>query len=197
MRRIIVNEFLTLDGVMQAPGAPDEDRSGGFEHGGWQMLYFDDVAGKAIMDAFDATGGLLLGRVTYEIFAGYWPSPSASEDEPLAEIINSLPKYVVSSTLEEPLGWNNSLLVSGNVAKELEELKQEIGKDLQVIGSGGLAQTLMENDLVDEYRLMIHPVVLGTGKRLFRDGNPKTSLRLVESTVSSTGVLIATYAPER
>jgi dihydrofolate reductase len=197
VRKIVVSEFLTLDGVMQAPGAPDEDRSGGFEHGGWQMPYLDDVAGKAIMDAFDATGGLLLGRVTYDIFAGYWPSPSAPEDEPITEIINSLPKYVVSSTLEEPLAWNNSHLVSGNVAKELAELKQESGKDLQVIGSGGLAQTLMENDLADEYRLMIHPIVLGTGKRLFRDGNPKTPLRLVESTVSSTGVLIATYAPER
>lgn len=191
MRKVIVSEFLTLDGVMQAPGAPDEDRSGGFEHGGWQMQYFDDVAGKAVTEAMDATGGFLLGRVTYQIFAGYWPNAPA--DDPLAQTINSLPKYVVSRTLQEPLGWQNSHLITGDVAKEIATLKAEPGKDLQVIGSGDLVQTLIQHDLVDEYHLMINPIVLGGGKKLFREGVAMRPLRLVNSTTSSTGVLIATY----
>jgi dihydrofolate reductase len=197
MRKVIVSEFLTLDGVMQAPGLPDEDRSGGFEHGGWQMPLMDDTAGNAITEGLAATGGLLLGRVTYEIFAGYWPNAPADEPSGLAQTINSLPKYVVSTTLREPLPWNNSHVIKGDVAKEVTKLKQESGKDLQVIGSGQLVQTLMQNDLVDEYRLMINPIVLGNGKRLFRDGSPKTSLRLVDSETSKTGVLIVTYEPER
>jgi dihydrofolate reductase len=193
MRKVIVSEFLTLDGVMQAPGDPDEDRSGRFEHGGWQMPYFDDAAGSEVSKVMAATGGFLLGRVTYEIFAGFWPSAPA--DDPLTETINSLPKYVASTTLEEPLKWNNSTLIKGDVAKAVAELKEEPGKDLQVIGSGELVQTLMRHDLVDEYRLMINPVVLGTGKRLFREGIPTIPLRLVEGTTSSTGVFIATYEP--
>jgi dihydrofolate reductase len=193
MRKVIVSEFLTLDGVMQSPGYPDEDRSGGFEYGGWQMPRLDDAARKVITEGMAATGGFLLGRVTYEIFAGYWPTAPA--EEPLAEIINSLPKYVVSTTLEEPLVWNNSHLIKGDVAKEVTKLKQETGKDLQVIGSGELVQTLMRHDLIDEYRLMINPVVLGKGKRLFREGIPKNSLQLIDSETSSTGVLIATYQP--
>jgi dihydrofolate reductase len=195
MSKLVVSEFLTLDGVMQAPGYPDEDRSGGFEHGGWQMPLFDDAARSAISEAMAGTGGLLLGRVTYEIFAGYWPSAPA--DEPLAWTINSLPKHVVATTLQEPLGWNNSSLIKGDVAEEVAKLKQEPGKDLQVIGSGALVQTLLQHDLVDEFRLMINPIVLGTGKRLFRDGSAKTSLRIVDSMTSSTGVLIVTYQPER
>jgi dihydrofolate reductase len=191
MRKVIVSEFLTLDGVMQAPGLPDEDRSGGFEHGGWQMPLLDDAARSSISEAMAATGGFLLGRRTYEIFAGYWPSAPA--EEPLAEIINSLPKYVVSTTLKEPLGWNNSKLIKGDIAAEVAKLKQEPGKDLQVIGSGELVQTLMQHDLVDEYRIMINPIVLGSGKRLFREGSPKNELELVDSKTSSTGVLIVTY----
>jgi dihydrofolate reductase len=193
MRKVIVSEFVTLDGVMQAPGLPDEDRSGGFEYGGWQMPLLDDTARKAITEGMAATGGFLLGRVTYEIFAGYWPSAPA--EEPLAEIINRLPKYVVSTTLQEPLAWNNSHLINGDVAGEVTKLKQETGKDLQVIGSGELVQTLIRHDLVDEYRIMINPIVLGKGKRLFREGIAKNSLRLVDSETSSTGVLIATYQP--
>jgi dihydrofolate reductase len=193
--RVIVSEFLTLDGVMQAPGGPDEDRSGGFEYGGWIMPLFDEAMGRAVSEGMAATGGLLLGRRTYEIFAAYWPTAAAPEDEPLADTMNKLPKYVVSTTLDEPLEWNNSTLIKGDVAEKIAKLKGEPGKDLQVIGSGDLVQTLMNHDLVDEYLLMIAPVVLGSGKRLFRDGNPRTPLRMVDGSTSSTGVLIATYQP--
>ncbi len=193
MRKLIVSEFLSLDGVMQAPGLPDEDRSGGFEHGGWQMRYGDDVAGAEIVAGMAATGALLLGRVTYEIFAGYWPSAPA--DDPMAQMINSFTKYVVSTTLREPLEWNDSHVISGDVPHEVSKLKQGSGKDIQVIGSGELAQTLMEHDLVDEYRLMINPLILGGGKRLFRDWNARAALRLVDSKASSTDVLIVTYVP--
>lgn len=191
--RVIVSEFLTLDGVMQAPGGADEDRSGGFEHGGWQGPYFDDAGGKAIFEGMAASDGFLLGRKTYEIFAAFWPSAPA--DDSLAETINSLPKYVVSKSLKEPLEWNNSHLIKGDVAQGIAKLKAQPGKDLQVIGSGDLAQTLMEHDLVDEYRLMVHPIVLGSGRRLFRDGSATTALRLVDSTTTGTGVLILTYQP--
>jgi dihydrofolate reductase len=193
MRRVIVSEFLSVDGVMQSPGYPDEDRSGGFEYGGWQQQYFDEVFGNEVTEVFARTGGLLLGRVTYEIFAGFWPNAPA--DEPLAQTINSLPKYVASTTLPEPLEWETAHLIKGNVPEAVAELKRESGKDLQVIGSGELGQTLMHHDLVDEYRLMIHPLVIGSGKRLFRDGNPMKPLRLVDSKTSSTGVLIVTYEP--
>ena len=195
MARIVVSEFLTLDGVMQAPGGEDEDRSGGFEYGGWQGPYFDDVGGKAVTEMMARTDGLLLGRKTYEIFAGYWPT--ATEVGDIADRMNTLPKYVVSTTLDEPLAWQNSTLIKDDVPNRLAKLKEQPGGDLLVFGSGGLAQTLMEHDLIDEYRLMIHPIVLGSGKRLFRDGNPKAGLRLVDSFVSSTGTFIATYVPER
>ncbi|MGH2691519.1 MAG: dihydrofolate reductase family protein [Actinomycetota bacterium] len=195
MARIVVSEFLSLDGVMQAPGGVEEDRTGGFEHGGWEGPYFDDAAGRAVDEAMAKTDGLLLGRRTYDIFAGYWPS--STEEPGLAERLNSLPKYVVSTTLEEPLEWNNSSLIKDDVPNQLSKLKELPGRDLLVFGSGDLAQTLMEHDLIDEYRLMVHPIVLGSGKRLFREGNPRTGLRLVDSTISSTGTLIATYAPER
>ncbi|HEV8571471.1 MAG TPA: dihydrofolate reductase family protein [Actinomycetota bacterium] len=194
MRKVIVSEFLTLDGVMQAPGGSDEDRRGGFEHGGWQMPYFDEVAGNAVSEGMGASGGFLLGRRTYEIFAAYWPSAPA--DNPFAATINSLPKFVASTTLQEPLEWNNSTLLKGDVAEEVAKLKEQPGKDLQVIGSGDLVQTLMQHNLVDEYGLMIHPVVLGTGEHLFKEGIPRTPLRLVDSKTTSTGVLILTYRPE-
>ena len=193
MRKVIVSEFITLDGVIQSPGYPDEDPSGGFEAGGWQQRYFDDVFGRALIDGLAASGGLLLGRLTYEIFAGFWPK--APGDDPVASIINGLPKYTVSTTLKEPLPWEYSHVLQGDVAKAVGELKGQDGKDLRVIGSGELVQTLIEHDLVDEYALMIHPLVVGGGKRLFRDGNPKRPLRLVESTTTSTGVLIVSYVP--
>jgi dihydrofolate reductase len=193
MRKVIVSTFLTLDGVMQAPGGQDEDRSGGFEHGGWQMPLFDDVAGKAVSEGMAAAGGLLLGRRTYEIFAAYWPN--APEDDPIAQTMNGFPKYIASTTLTEPLEWQNSTLLQGDVAEAVAKLKKETGKDLVVIGSGGLAQSLMAHDLVDEYQLMIHPVVLRGGKRLFEDGGPRTDLRLMDVTATGTGVLIVTYRP--
>jgi len=191
MRKVIVSEFLTLDGVMQAPGDPNEDRSGGFDQGGWQLLYFDEIFGKVVMDGFAATGGFLLGRRTYEIFAAYWPNQAA--EDPLAGTMNEMPKYVVSTTLTEPLGWQNSTLIRGDVPGEVAKLKDQAGKDIQVIGSGELVQTLIVHNLADEYRLMIHPIMLGSGKRLFREAGSPTRLRLVDSTPTSTGVLILTY----
>jgi dihydrofolate reductase len=193
MRKLIVSEFITLDGVIQSPGYPDEDPSGGFEAGGWQQPYFDDILGRAVVDGLAASGGLLLGRRTYELFARFWPKAPA--DDPLAPIINGLPKYVASTTLKEPLPWENSHVLHGDVAQAVGELKGQDGKDLRVVGSGELVQTLMERGLVDEYALMIHPLVVGGGKRLFRDGNPRSSLRLVESTPTGTGVLIVSYVP--
>jgi dihydrofolate reductase len=189
--KVVVSEFLTLDGVMQAPGGSDEDKEGGFPHGGWQMPYVDDAFGEAVMKGFSTAGGLLLGRTTYEIFAGYWPNQPA--DDPFAAQLNGMPKYVASTTLEEPLSWANSTLIKGDVAEGVARLKEEQGKDLVVIGSGRLAQTLMRHDLVDEYRLMIHPIVVGEGKRLFDDLGRKIPLEVVDSTTSSTGVLIVTY----
>ena len=193
MARIVLSEFLTLDGVMQAPGGEDEDRSGGFEHGGWQD--FDDAVGRAVDEAMATTDALLLGRRTYDIFAGYWPT--STEEPGLAERLNSLPKYVVSTTLEEPLAWSNSSLIKNDVPNQLAKLKERPVRDILVFGSGDLAQTLMEHDLIDVYRLMLHPIVLGSGKRLFRDGNPKTGLRLVDGKISGTGTVIATYERER
>ena len=195
MGKVIVGTFLTLDGVMQAPGAPDEDRSGGFEHGGWQMPYFDEAAGAAIFEGMASSEGFLMGRKTYEIMAPYWPSQPG--DDPVAAHMNNLAKYVVSTTLEEPLEWNNSTLIKGDVETEVPKLKQQSEKDLQVIGSGELAHSLMEHDLVDEYQLMVHPVVLGSGKRLFKEGGTRIPLRLIDSKTSGTGVLILTYQPAR
>ena len=194
MRKVIVNEFLTLDGVMQAPGGADEDRDGGFEHGGWQMQYLEDVAQESIVEGMADAGGFLLGRRTYEIFAGYWPT-APEEEAVVAGPLNSLPKYVASTTLTDPLEWQNSTVLEGDVAEAVTALKVEPGKDLHVIGSGELVQTLMHHDLVDEYRLMINPIVVGRGKHLFRDDGDYKQLRLVDSTISSMGVVIATYAP--
>jgi dihydrofolate reductase len=193
MRRVIINEQLTLDGVMQGPGAPDEDRSGGFEHGGWAMPYFDEVMGEAAGEGMGSAGGLLLGRMTYEIFAAYWPKQG--DDVPFASFLNSVPKYVASRTLREPLEWNNSHLLKGDVGEAVRRLKEQDGGDLVVLGSGDLAQTLIEEGLIDVYELWIDPVVLGIGKRLFREGGPKTAMKLVGSKTSSTGVAMLTYHP--
>ena len=194
MRKLTVSEFVSLDGVMQAPGGADEDTEGGFRHGGWQMGYFDDVAGERIGASMAQTGAFLLGRRTYEIFASYWPTQS--DDDPFAKILNGLPKYVASTTLGEPLAWQNSSLLQGDVAKAVAELKEGEGGNIVVLGSGGLVQTLYENDLVDEYALMIHPIVLGSGKKLFREV-PRKPLKLADSVTTSTGVVMATYVPER
>lgn len=192
MRKVIVNEFMTLDGVIQAPGGADEDRDRGFEHGGWQTPLLDDVAQNSIVEGMAEAGGFLLGRKTYEIFAGYWPT-APEEEAAVADPLNSLPKYVASTTLTDPLAWQNSTVLRGDVAQAVAGLKGESGKDLHVIGSGELVQTLMHHDLVDEYRLMINPILVGSGKRLFRGDNDRKMLRLADSTISSTGVVIATY----
>ena len=193
MPKLVVAEFLTLDGVMQAPGDPNEDRSGGFDKGGWQLAYFDDAFANSMNEGFARTGSYLFGRRTYEIFAKWWPNQPA--DDPLAPIFNNAPKYVVSNSLKEPLSWQNSTVISGDVPAEIRKLKQGDGKDIQVIGSGELVQTLIANDLVDTYQLLIHPIILGDGKRLFRDGAVPAKLRLVNSVTTSKGVLILTYEP--
>lgn len=193
MRSVIVNEFLTLDGVMQAPGNPEEDRSGGFEHGGWQLPYFDEAMGSAISEGMATSGGFLLGRRTYEILSAFWPNQPA--EDPFAAAMNSLPKHVVSTTLDEPLKWQNATLLKGDAAEAVAELKRQPGKDLQVIGSGELVQTLIQHDLVDEYRLMVHPLVLGSGRRLFRDGTTRTPLQLIGTRTTGTGVVVLTYRP--
>jgi dihydrofolate reductase len=194
VRRLIVNMFLTLDGVMQAPGQKDEDTDGGFEHGGWQMPYFDEIFGASLMEGFASTDALLLGRRTYEIFAAHWPLQPT--DDPLAATMNAFDKHVVSTTLESA-DWMNSEILRGDIPEEVRGIKQQPGKDIRVIGSGRLVPMLLANDLVDRYDLMIHPLVLGTGKHLFGEGTPATRLSLVEHKASSTGVLILGYEPER
>jgi dihydrofolate reductase len=194
MRKLVVVEGLSLDGVMQAPGHPDEDRSGGFEHGGWQMPYFDEATGVEIAKSMAETDAFLFGRTTYEIMAAHWPN--VPEGDMFGDVLNGRPKYVASTTLEEPLAWNNSTLLKGDVADAVSALKTESGNNIVVLGSGQLARTLMENDLVDEYSLTFHPLVLGTGKRLFEDSGERTQLRLVDSRTSSTGAIWASYVPE-
>ncbi len=195
MGKVIVNEFMSLDGVVQAPGLADEDRSGGFAHGGWHMRYAEDeLAQQWVLRGIREAGGFLLGRRTYEIFAAYWPNASA-EEQVIAEPLNTKPKYVASTTLTEPLGWQNSTLVDGGLDAAVRALKQAGDGELHVIGSTELVQTLIEHDLVDEYRLMIDPVVLGGGKRIFRDDGTLRQLRLIDGQVTSTGAILATYGP--
>lgn len=193
MRRLVVSEFLTLDGVMQAPGSPDEDRSGGFEHGGWQMGFGDDVQMHNIGEAVARTDAYLFGRRTYQIMAAHWPHQPATDF--FASVLNPRPKYVVSRTLREPLEWQNSTLISSDVPAAIRRLKEQPGGDISVLGSGELVQTLIAHDLVDEFALMINPLVLGTGKRLFRDGLAPARFRLIDATPTSTGVVMARYAP--
>jgi len=194
MRKVIVNEFMSLDGVVQAPGGVDEDTSGGFEHGGWHLRYFDDLSQKRVLESIVEAGGFLLGRRTYEIFAAYWPN-APEEEQVIAEPLNTKPKYVASTTLSDPLEWQNSMVLRGDVAEAVAALKQEDGADLHVIGSTQLVQTLIDDELVDEFRLMIDPVVLGGGKRIFRADGSVRPLRLVDSQVTTTGAVLATYAP--
>jgi dihydrofolate reductase len=191
--RLTLHTFLTLDGVMQAPGGPDEDPDGRFEHGGWSFPYGDQDFGVAVSGWFDQADAFLLGRKTYQIFAGYWPQVTDPAD-PVATKLNTLPKYVASTTLDAA-DWRNSSLLGGDVAAEVAKLKERPGRELQVHGSGQLAQTLIEHDLVDEYRLLYFPVHLGSGKKLFRDGASAAALRLLSTTTTGTGVIIATYEP--
>jgi dihydrofolate reductase len=194
MRRLIVQVWTTLDGVVQAPGAADEDPSGGFRHGGWSRPYFDELAQRWVLDNLAEAGGLLLGRRTYESFAGHWPDAS-EEERPLAEPLNALPKHVASTTLREPLGWRNATLLEGEAAAAVAGLKRQDGGTLLLIGSVGLLHTLVGRGLVDEYRLMIDPLVVGGGKRLFPADGARRDLRLVDSAVTTTGAILATYAP--
>jgi dihydrofolate reductase len=191
MKVVLINH-LTLDGVMQAPGRPDEDLRGGFEHGGWSPPYGDAVMGSVMGERMAQGGALLLGRRTYEDFAGFWPN---QRDNPFTEVLNNVQKYVASSTLEEPLPWGNSTLLKGDAAEAVARLKEQPGKDLHLLGSGALARSLMGHNLIDEYLLMIHPLVLGSGRRLFTDGGAFAVLRLVDTKTTTTGVVIATYQP--
>jgi dihydrofolate reductase len=194
MRKVVVNEFMSLDGVVQAPGAADEDTSGGFAHGGWHLQYFDEVSQQRVLEAIVEAGGFLLGRRTYEIFAACWPNAS-EEEQVIAEPLNTKPKHVASRTLTEPLEWENSSLLRGELAEAVAALKREDGGDVHVIGSAELVRALLERGLVDELRLMVDPVLLGGGKRIFRDDGPLRPLRLVDGQVMSTGAILATYAP--
>ena len=186
MPKIIVNAFLTLDGVMQAPGGPDEDPEGGFLHGGWQGPYSDPVMGRLVTEGLADADGFLLGRKTYDIFSGYWPKVT-DPDNPIATALNARPKYVVSRTLEQ-VAWNNSRLVKGDVLTELRRLRANPGQTLQTWGSTELLQTLLANDLIDEYRLFIYPLVLGTGKRLFEEGTVPAAFKHLESVMMDKGV---------
>jgi dihydrofolate reductase len=189
MRKVIVNEFVTLDGIAQAPGAADEDTDGGFEHGGWHLRFMEDeLAQTWVLGNIVEAGGFLLGRRTYEIFAAYWPN-APEEVQVIAEPLNTKPKYVVSRTLSDPLEWQNSTVLQGDVAEAVAALKQEDRGDLSVIGSLELVKTLIEHDLVDEFRLMIDPLVLGS------DDGALRPLRLLDSQVTTTGAFLATYAP--
>ncbi|HYU38609.1 MAG TPA: dihydrofolate reductase family protein [Acidimicrobiia bacterium] len=189
--KLIVGAFLSLDGVMQGPGGPDEDREGGFDLGGWLVPYADEDMGNFMVESITSTDALLLGRKTYEIFAAHWPKVT-DENDPIATKLNSMPKYVASRTLDR-VEWNNSTLLKGDAAEAVAELKRQAGGDLQTQGSTDLAQTLIRHDLVDEYRLLVYPVVLGKGKRLFREGNPPAALRLVDTKTSSTGIAMHIY----
>ena len=194
MRRLIVQEWVSLDGVVQAPGSPNEDKSGGFRHGGWHLRYFDEMSRNWVVANLTEAGGYLFGRRTYETFAGHWPNASA-EEQVLAQPLNTKPKYVASTTLAEPLAWQNSTLLKGDVSAAVAALKQKDGGDLLVIGSAKLLQSLVDHDLVDEFRLMIDPLVVGGGKRVFGNDGVLRQLRLVESRVTTTGAILATYAP--
>ena len=186
MRKLVVNTFMSLDGVMQGPGGAEEDPTGGFEHGGWAVGYFDEE----MLDQIEKSGPyeLLLGRGTYEIFAAHWPF----DEGPIADQLNGTRKHVASTTLEH-LDWSNSTLIEGDVADYVSNLKNQDGPEIQVHGSPGLIQTLLRHDLIDEYRLWIFPVVLGTGKRFFGDGSIPAGLKLTDSKASKTGVTINTY----
>lgn len=191
MRKLITSTFVTLDGVMQAPGGPEEDPTGGFRFGGWSVKYWDDRMGREMDEFLGRPFDLLLGRRTYEIFAAHWPYAG---DEPAAVALNRAKKYVASRTLDR-LDWQNSTLIRGDVAPEIRRLKGQDGPEIQVHGSGNLIQTLLQHNLIDEMRAWIFPIIIGTGKRLFAGGTIPANLKLAGSTISTTGVIMATYEP--
>ena len=191
MRKLVAGTFISLDGVMQAPGGPDEDRDGGFKHGGWLVPYFDEKMGQAMDSWVSRAGGFLLGRRTYEIFAGSWPKATDPND-PVASALNQRPKYVASRTLDK-VEWNNSTLLKGDVVEEVRKLKDQDGDEIQVHGSGNLLQTLLKNDLVDTLRIWQFPVVIGEGKRLFGEGAMPGAFELKETQQSTTGAVLHVY----
>ena len=191
MRKLVVGTFVTLDGVMQAPGGPDEDRDGGFKHGGWLVPFFDQKMVEIMTDWVDAAGGFLLGRRTYEIFAASWPN-SADPNDRIAAALNQRPKYVASRTLEK-VDWHNSTLLKGDVVEEVRKLKSRDGDEIQVHGSCDLRQTLLRQDVVDTLRIWQFPVVIGTGKRLFGEGTMPGTFKLVETQFSTTGAVLHVY----
>ncbi len=188
MRKVIVLSFITMDGVMQAPGGPTEDLSGGFAYGGWTVPYFDEFSGQVMAEQMGRPFDLLLGRITYEIFAGYWPQHNNDVGAPL----NNATKYVASNTLKK-LDWNNSILLKNDVVEEIKKLKEQDGPDLHVHGSGNFIQTLLKHDLVDELWLKIFPITLGVGKRLFAAGTIPKAFTLIESKVTPSGIIVASY----
>jgi dihydrofolate reductase len=194
MRELHVIEFLSLDGVMQSPASPDEDTEGGFRHGGWQRPYFDEVLGGRAAEGMSGTDTYLFGRKTYEKMAAYWPT--APSDDPYARHLNSTPKYVASTSLREA-AWEPTTVLQGDVAEEVARLKAEPGGNIAVLGSGELLQTLIRHDLVDQYFLGVFPLLLGGGKRLFRELEDPRRLTLVDSTPTTTGGLLLTYRPTR
>jgi dihydrofolate reductase len=194
MSDIVVFVSVTLDGVMQAPGRPDEDTRGGFQHGGWAVPYSSPEQGQAAAESMSTTGAMLLGRRTYEDFYSFWPHQT---DNPYTEVLNNSTKYVASRSLREPLPWQNSVLLSGDAADEVAKLRNGPGKDIVILGSGDLVRSLASHDLIDRYILQIHPLVLGSGQRLFADDGSQAKLRLLGAKPTSKGVIIATYEPER
>jgi dihydrofolate reductase len=193
MGKLVLFENLTLDGVMQAPGRPDEDTRGGFPYGGWALPYADPSMGQAAGESMASTSGILLGRRTYQDFYNVWPNQT---DNPYTEVLNNTQKYVASRTLKDPLPWINSTLLKGDIPESVAALKSQQRKDLVILGSGELVQSLMRNHLVDRYILLIHPLILGSGRRLFPDGSTFSTLQLVDSKTTSTGMVIATYQPK-
>lgn len=195
MRRLVVIEFLSLDGVYQAPGDPDEDREGGFAFGGWQRPYFDEVLGGMAVEGMARTDAQLFGRKTFEKMAAYWPN--APEADPYADHLNNVQKYVASTTLrDEDVTWQHTTVLRGDVVDEIRRIKEQAGQNIGVLGSGNLVKTLADNDLVDEYDLAVYPLVLGTGKRLFTGVEMRT-LELTDSRTTTTGGVLLTYRPAR
>jgi len=182
MRKVVASELMSLDGVVESPDK-------------WHFPYFNDEMAEAIGAAMAASDAMLMGRVTYEEFAAFWPSQSSEDDQETTDYMNNTPKFVVSKSLEEPLEWNNSTLIEGDVAEEISKLKQQPGKDISISGSPTLVRSLLEEDLLDELRLMLHPIVVGSGKRLFEEGSDRKALQLLDSKTFSTGVLYLTYQP--
>ena len=193
MSKVIVHNSVTLDGVMQAPARADEDLRDGFAHGGWAQPYFDETTISVVSAGIAQDGDLLLGRRTYEDFASVWPR--MPEENPFTAVMNNFRKHVASTTLEKPLAWDNSTLLEGDAAEAVAKLKEQLDNDLVILGSGELVQSLMRHNLIDRYELLIHPLVLGSGRRFFPDGGASVPLRLVDTKMTTTGVVMATYEP--